>query len=97
MLMSTPNDTDASKEAIRTKLKQLLADNLSLEDVTAADIEDDAPLFGEGLGLDSLDAVEIVVLLQRNFDVEIKDMEMGKEVFKSVNTLVDYISENAPQ
>jgi acyl carrier protein len=97
MSMSTPNETDASKDAIRTKLKQLLADNLSLEDVAAADIEDDAPLFGEGLGLDSLDAVEIVVLLQRNFDVEIKDMEMGKEVFKSVNTLVDYISENAPQ
>ncbi|MCK5529064.1 MAG: acyl carrier protein [Kiritimatiellae bacterium] len=82
-------------DEIRTKLKALLVDNLSLEDVTPEDIADDEILFGEGLGLDSLDAVEIVVILQKNWGIEIKDMEQGKEIFYSIETLSKYISENA--
>ena len=82
-------------DEIRTKLKALLVDNLSLEDVTPDDIADDEILFGEGLGLDSLDAVEIVVILQKNWGIEIKDMEQGKEIFYSIETLSKYISENA--
>ena len=79
---------------IRTRLKQLLVTSLNLENVRPEDIKDDAPLFNEGLGLDSLDAVEIVVLLQRNFGLEVKDMEKGRKIFQSVNTLAEYVYEN---
>lgn len=92
-------ENDKAKDIIeiRQKLKELLVSNLSLEDVDPADIKDDEPLFNEGLGLDSLDAVEIVVILQRNFGLEVKDMEMGRKIFQSINTLADYIYENRDQ
>ncbi len=73
------------------KLKTILVKELNLEEITPQDIDDNAPLFGEGLGLDSLDAVELVVLLQKHFGVEIKDMEEGRSAFQSVNALAAYI------
>ena len=76
---------------IKTQLKRILIDELNLEDVNVEDIEDDEPLFGDGLGLDSLDAVEIVVLVQRYYGVEIKDMEEGKQAFRSINALTAFI------
>lgn len=79
---------------IRRKLKELLVDHLSLEDIKPEDIKDDEVLFGDGLGLDSLDAVEIVVLLQRNFGLEVKDMNKGREIFYSIDTLAKYVAEN---
>jgi acyl carrier protein len=79
---------------IRDKLKKLLVEHLSLEDVTPEEIKDDEILFGDGLGLDSLDAVEIVVLLQRSFGLEVKDMEKGREIFHSIDTLARYVYEN---
>lgn len=85
---------EAKLAEIRKKLKGLLVSELSLEDVNPDEIADDEILFGEGLGLDSLDAVEIVVILQRHFGLEVKDMEQGREIFYSIDTLSRYIYEN---
>lgn len=88
-------EVDEAKLAeIKKKLKGLLVSELSLEDVNPDEIADDEVLFGEGLGLDSLDAVEIVVILQRHFGLEVKDMEQGREIFYSIDTLSRYIYEN---
>ena len=89
-----PEGIEMSLEEIRKRVKELLVSELSLEDVIPEEIKDDEVLFGEGLGLDSLDAVELVVILQRNFGLEITDMNKGREIFYSVDTLSNYIYNN---
>ena len=83
-----------SLEELRKELKELLVVNLALEDMAPEDIKDDDILFGEGIGLDSLDAVEIVVLLQRNYGLEIVDEEQAREILQSIDTLAQWVHEN---
>ena len=76
---------------IRSRIKRLIVDALHLEGVAPSDIEDDAPLFGEGLGLDSVDALELVVALEKEFRIRIQSHDVGKEAFASVSTMADFI------
>ena len=81
-------------EQLKEQLKQEIINALSLEDITPADIENDAPLFGEGLGLDSIDALEIILILERNYGIKIEKPADAKPAFKSINTLAEFIEQN---
>lgn len=79
-------------EELIKHLKEQIIEALNLEDLTPEDIEDDAPLFGEGLGLDSIDALELIVLLERNYGIKFQTPAEGKEVFQSVKVMADYVA-----
>ena len=85
-----------SLEQVKEELKRLLVENLSLEHLKPQDIKDDAELFGEeGVGLDSLDGVEVAVVLHRSFGVDVKQMQKRRDAFRSINTLAEYLVANA--
>ena len=75
-------------------LKEQIIDALNLEEITPADIENDAPLFGDGLGLDSIDALELIVILDRYYGIKLANPAEGKGIFKSVSTIADYVAKN---
>lgn len=77
-----------------TQLKEQIIEALNLEGMSPADIEDNAPLFGEGLGLDSIDSLELMVLLERNYGIKIEDAKEGKNILHSVQSMSDYIALN---
>ena len=83
-----------TREELENKIKEIVVESLDLEDLTVQDIETDVPLFGEGLGLDSIDALELIVLMEKNYGIKLKDPSQGKEIFKSVAVMADYISKN---
>jgi acyl carrier protein len=89
-------ENEANKDGLEAELKSLLVQDLKLEDVNPDELGDDDALFGDGLGLDSLDAVELVVLMQKRYKVEIKDMEEGRAAFASIRSLADYIRARRP-
>ncbi|PIB36174.1 acyl carrier protein [Reichenbachiella sp. 5M10] len=79
---------------LKLELKEKLIEQLNLEEVTPEEIKDDAPLFGEGLGLDSIDALEIIVILDNSYNLKVGNPEEAKEIFHSINSLAKYIEEN---
>ena len=81
-------------ENLILQLKEEIIEVLNLEEVKPADIDENAPLFGEGLGLDSIDALELIVLMEKNYGIKLRDPAQGKEVFKSVKTMAEYIAAN---
>ena len=84
-------------EELILNVKKLIIQRLKLEELSSDDIDTDAPLFGEGLGLDSIDALELVIGLEKEYGVSIPDAEVGKKVFQSVRAIAQYIVDNQGQ
>ena len=81
-------------EELKLELKNRIIEVLNLEDVQPEDIDNDAPLFGEGLGLDSIDALELIVMMEKNYGIKIKDPAAGEDIFKSINSMAEFVSKN---
>lgn len=83
------------KEALKQQLKAQIIQFLNLTELTPADIKDDEPLFGDGLGLDSIDSLELIVLLKKEYGINIQDPKQGRKILVDVNTMADYITEHS--
>ena len=81
-------------EELILQLKKEIIEVLNLEDIKPEDIDENASLFGDGLGLDSIDALELIVLMEKNYGIRLKDPNEGKAIFKSIAVMADYISKN---
>jgi len=81
-------------EDLTLKLKQQIIEALNLEDMEPDEIETNEPLFGDGLGLDSIDALELIVLLEKNYGIKIENPKDGQKIFHSVKSMAEYITAN---
>ena len=81
-------------EELIPKVKQMIIDSLRIEGMSPDEIDADAPLFGEGLGLDSIDALQLVVAMEKEFGVVVPDAATGTKVFASVRSMAEHIAEN---
>ena len=81
-------------EQLVLTLKEQIIETLNLEEITPDDIENDAPLFGDGLGLDSIDALELIVILDKYYGIKLGSPAKAKEIFTSINTIADYVVKN---
>jgi len=81
-------------EALKQELKSKIIEVLNLEDIAVADINDDDALFGDGLGLDSIDALELIVMLDKDYGIKLVDPKEGKTIFQSIETMGAYITAN---
>ena len=81
-------------EDLKLELKTKIIEVLNLEDVAIEEIKDTDPLFGGGLGLDSIDALELIVLLDKDYGIKLSDPKKGKEIFQSIEVMAKYIEEN---
>jgi acyl carrier protein len=79
---------------LKQQVKEQIIEFLNLKTVKPDDIKDDEPLFGDGLGLDSIDSIELIVLLSREYGIEIKDPKEGRKILVDINNMVDYIEKN---
>ena len=79
---------------LKQQLKKQIITFLNLTSLTPEDIKDEDPLFGDGLGLDSIDSLELIVLLNREYGISIKDPKEGRKILVNINTMVDYIEQN---
>ena len=84
-----------ASDTVRDKLKELIITELNLEGKSPDDIEDGAPLFGEGLGLDSLDALQLAMVIEENFGVQVPEGDEARPIFASVDSLVDFINKES--
>ena len=82
------------KETLKLKLKQQIIEFLNLTPLTPEETKDDEPLFGDGLGLDSIDSLELIVLLKKEYGISIQDPKEGRKALVDINTMVDYIIEH---
>ncbi|KAA5534161.1 MAG: phosphopantetheine-binding protein [Myroides sp.] len=81
-------------DALKQELKERIINALNLEDISIEDIQDNDPLFGDGLGLDSIDALELIVLLDKEYGIKLADPKQGKEIFQSVETMAQFVAAN---
>lgn len=81
-------------EALKQELKEKIIDVLNLEDIKLEEIKDNDALFGDGLGLDSIDALELIVMLDKDYGIKLVDPKEGKTIFQSIETMAAYIKEN---
>lgn len=81
-------------EELIKELKEEIIEALNLEEMTADDIKTDDPLFGDGLGLDSIDALELIVLLEKKYGIKLTNPSAAKGIFKSVATIAEYVDKN---
>ncbi|MDQ6470018.1 phosphopantetheine-binding protein [Flavobacterium sp. LHD-80] len=81
-------------EALKEELKNKIITTLNLEDIAVEDIADNDPLFGDGLGLDSIDALELIVILDKDYGIKLVDPKEGKSIFQSIETMATYINSN---
>lgn len=81
-------------EALKLELKEKIINLLNLEDVNVEEIQDTDALFGDGLGLDSIDALELIVMLDKDYGIKLLDPKEGKAIFQSINSMASYITEN---
>ena len=81
-------------EQLKQQLKKQIVEFLNLLSVKPVDIKDDEPLFGEGLGLDSIDSIELIVLLNREYGIVIEDPKEGRKILVDINTMADYIEKH---
>jgi len=79
---------------LKLELKEKIIEQLNLEDLSVDEISDSEPLFGEGLGLDSIDALELIVILDKDYGIKLADPKEGRKIFESIDTMATYISAN---
>lgn len=81
-------------ESLKQSLKENIIEQLNLEDLSVEEIGDNDPLFGDGLGLDSIDALELIVMLDKNYGIKLTDPKEGKTIFESIEVMANYIAAN---